>query len=91
VADYTHVLGRSRRLRELATATRQERESRNHARLAAYRWLATEPQGQVLLDDMALVLLKPCLTPEEEGERRCILKIFAAIDEAVSRDEEEFA
>lgn len=67
VAEYTSVLGRARRLRELATESRQEREARNAARLSAYHWLATQPIGQLVLDDMALVLLQPCANKYEIG------------------------
>ena len=87
MADYTNPLGQSQRMRALGLESRRDREERNKARLHAYRWLASEPTGQVILDDMALVLLQPCETLQDEGERRCILKIFKAIEEAVNQED----
>lgn len=80
--DYTTALHQARSVRALALQSQAEVQERNRTRLTAYRWLATQPQGQALLDDLALVLLKPCETPQDEGERRVVLKIFHAIQQA---------
>lgn len=86
MADYSTVLNQSRRVAALGQASQAEVTERNAQRLAAYRWLATQAPGQTILDDLALVLLRPCLTPEDEGERRMVLKIFAAVREGGQAD-----
>jgi hypothetical protein len=47
--------------------------------LAAYAWLERTPQGEIILNDLAAGLTKPCVDLYAEGERRAVLKIFAAI------------
>lgn len=82
MVDYTNHNGQAFRLRELALEAQSEINERNALRHHAYLWLAVQPQGQLILDDLALTLLKPCMCPEDEGERRMVLKIFKAIEMA---------
>jgi hypothetical protein len=81
MADYGSHTAQARRLRELSTQTQAEVEARNRARYAAYRWLAEQPTGQLLLDDWCLLLLQPALTPEDTGERRFIQRVLKVIRE----------
>lgn len=47
--------------------------------LAAYLWLAREPQGQMILDHLAERLLMFCDGPHDEGARRLVLTILERI------------
>jgi hypothetical protein len=85
MADYTSLVRQGQSLRDLALQEQAEREQRNQARFAAYLWLAREPNGQVLLDDWCLTLLKPSACPEDEGEKRFIQKILKVIREDAPR------
>lgn len=85
MADYTSVVAQARRLRELALQTHDEVEQRNRGRYAAYLWLAAAPQGQALLDDWCLTLLRPSSCPEDEGEKRFVQKVLRVIREDAPR------
>jgi hypothetical protein len=80
--DYTSLVTQARRLRELGLASGDEITARQRARYAAYLWLAHESQGQILLDDWCLILLRACETAQDEGERRFVLRILKAIVDA---------
>ena len=69
---------------QLVTLALQDPDTQRqiHALHAAYRRFARSDDGQVILNNLALVLLKPCKTPEEEGERRLVLSIFTTIRDA---------
>lgn len=86
MADYTSLRAQASTLRALARETADEMAARNRARLAAYRWLASQAQGQVILEDLALRLLTWCEGPYDEGGRRLILSIFETIRKAQEDD-----
>lgn len=71
----------ARRLREVALQTREDLATYERRVAEAYRWLAAQEQGQVLLDDWCRVLLEPAMTPEEEGARRFVQKVLRIIRE----------
>ena len=57
----------------------QEREARARIVLAAYGRLAQNTDWQTVMQDLIRgALLEPCTTPEQEGERRAILKMLKA-------------
>lgn len=85
MADFHSRVLQARSLRDLALEERQEQAERTMTTYAAYEAMAHADWGRIILDDLALVLLKPCLTDEEEGERRLVLKIFQTIREASQR------
>jgi hypothetical protein len=59
--------------------TQAERHTRQYETLQAYAWLERQPQGELILDDLALRLTQPCKDAHEEGARRLVLEIFKAI------------
>ena len=64
---------------EESHATDVERQARRTATLEAYAWLDRQPQGELILEDLALLLTHPCKTEHDEGKRRLVLEIFEAI------------
>lgn len=74
--DYSTAYRQATELRDLLLADEDTRERQIEARQAAWRWLAHEPQGQMILTDLAAWLIQPSLG--NEG-REVILKIFAAV------------
>lgn len=72
------------------TETQEARERRKRDTLAAYAWLDRQPQGVLILEDLAVRLTKPCLGKYDEGGRRLVLEIFKAIAEGkrLTREEE---
>lgn len=97
VADYVTLRQQAAQLSRLAqmpqTQVRLRGEDAEHDTqvMTAYRWLAKESSGQVLLGAWAIQLLQPCKTPEDEGVHRCIRAIFESIrtSYAAVKDEEE--
>lgn len=69
------------RVRLVALQTRDELATYERRVALAYRWLAAQDQGQVLLDDWCRILLEPALTPEDEGARRFVQKVLRIIRE----------
>jgi hypothetical protein len=59
--------------------SRGEAQTRREATLAAYAWLERQPQGELILEDLALRLTTPCESLYDEGGRRLVLTIFQAI------------
>lgn len=84
MSDFTSLQSQTTALMQ-----RQLQRSRRHPRvrtreeerglLAAYLWLAREPQGQIILDHLAERLLMFCDGPHDEGARRLVLTIFERI------------
>lgn len=69
------------RLRMVALQAREDLATYERRVALAYRWLAAQDQGQVLLDDWCRVLLEPALSPEDEGARRFVQKVLRIIRE----------
>lgn len=68
-------IGHQKSQRELQTATLHIRQ--------AYAELASSPFFRIVMEDLTHgVLLRPCKSPEDEGERRLVLKIIKAIGQA---------
>lgn len=47
--------------------------------LEAYAWIAGQPQGQVILEDLAQRLIRVGQGPHDEGARRLVLLIFERV------------
>jgi hypothetical protein len=89
MSEYAERFQAARRLRGLTI--RDELEARRHlqALYGAWRRVAASADGQVILDNLALVLLKPCDKPEDEGARRLVLSLFQTIREALAARQDD--
>ena len=68
-----------------------DQQARKNARvLEAYSRLSTNQDFRLIVEDMVLtVLLKAAETPEQEGERRLVLKIIEAMKHANTQRQQE--
>jgi hypothetical protein len=89
MSEYADRFQAARRLRGLTVRDELEARRQLQALYGAWRRVAASDDGKVILDNLALILLKPCEHPEDEGARRLVLTLFQTIREALAERQDE--
>jgi hypothetical protein len=89
MSEYADRFQAARRVRSLTLQDEREARRQLQALYGAWRRVAASDDGKVILDNLALILLKPCERPEDEGARRLVLTLFQTIREALAERQEE--